>query len=193
MRLIGIDYGSKMAGTTVLAMWDGESLLLKSSEKKKDADAFLLKEISALRPQQLYLDAPTSLPGRYRELAGYQDYFYRQCDKAMGAMSPMFLGGLTARAMKLKDQLQAQGFPVWETYPAWQARRLELKAIGYKGKLGQVPDVLSRLKEEFPFPLPSMLPNWHQVDALLALLGGLRHQQGQAEVIGQAEEGVIVV
>ena len=47
----GVDYGSKMAGTTVVACYDGKSLCFFSSEKKKDADAFLLKTLPTLKVQ----------------------------------------------------------------------------------------------------------------------------------------------
>lgn len=190
---IGVDYGSKLAGTTVVACWDGEKLSFFSSEKKKDADAWLEKLLPELSAKAVFFDAPLSLPGVFRNMEGYDDYFYRKADRALAAMSPMFLGGLTARAMRLKASLSKLGIVFTESYPGWQARRLELKAIGYKGKLGKIPAVLEKLQTEFPFPLPPTLPNWHHVDALLALLGSLRFESGEAEVFGDEAEGVVVV
>lgn len=190
---IGVDYGSKVAGTTVIAYWDGAHLQLKQSAKKQDADAWLRTELVALDAQDVWIDAPLSLPGVYRGMEGYEDYFYRKSDKEVAAMSPMFLGGLTARAMRLAAQLVPEGIIFRETYPGWQARRLALKTWDYKGKVASIPEVLIQLQSHFPFPLPPTLPNWHQVDALLALLGSLRHADGTGSIIGDQTEGAIWV
>ncbi len=66
-RLIGIDYGSKLAGTTALAYLSptGVAIPLQSTAKK-DADAFILQHLESLPPHQVFIDAPLSLPGKYR-------------------------------------------------------------------------------------------------------------------------------
>jgi predicted nuclease with RNAse H fold len=103
MMHFGIDYGSKMAGTTVITYNQDNVLYQRSSVKNGDADAFILDCVTELQPGQIYIDAPLSLP-----LACFgkgTDFFYREADRKLKAMSPMFLGGLTARAMKLRLQL----------------------------------------------------------------------------------------
>ena len=128
MNIIGIDYGAKMAGTTVIAHLHDEQLTLTQSVKKQDADKFVLEKVAAIQPTHLFLDAPLSLPGVYRSLPDCDSFFYRKSDQAVQAMSPMFLGGLTARAMQLAHQLQNQGLEIIEIYPAKLAERLGLKA-----------------------------------------------------------------
>jgi hypothetical protein len=95
MRLCGVDYGSKLAGTTVTCTLDAPSgqVHFQKSAPREDADAFLRNYLLQSQPAFIFLDAPLSLPGVYRGLAGCRDYFYREADRQLGAMSPMFLGG----------------------------------------------------------------------------------------------------
>ena len=192
-QLIGIDYGSKLAGTTVICFVENEQLKLKQSQKKQDADQFLLSEITFLNPEFIFLDAPLSLPGVYRNLEGYSDYFYRQSDKDLKAMSPMFLGGLTARAMRLQAQLKEKNYSVFETYPGYLAQMLSLKEIGYKKEKENIPLVLEQFSNQLPYNLAEIPKNWHQFDAILAFYSGYRYLAGKSESYGRIEEGVIIV
>ncbi len=182
-----------MAGTTVLAI--NHPLELFASQKKQDADAFILQTINALQVRKVYLDAPLSLPGIYRELPNCQDYFYRQGDRTLRAMSPMFLGGLTARAIKLKDQLQAMGIEVFEVYPAPLAKMWDLPDLGYKKQKANLPTVCNALRNKLPFSVPDFktINDWHHVDALLALAIAYRHEKGEAQAYGNPQEGIILV
>ncbi len=185
-----------MAGTTVICRFDGEKFELLQSTKNQDADQFLLG-LCKDKPVQLYIDAPLSLPGVYRSLPGYSDYFYREADKTVRAMSPMFLGGLTARAMQLQAKLQAFS-PCIEVYPGALARALKLPEAGYKKEINNIPSCQASLLRQFHWP-PEILAaalqlccsNWHQFDAFLAWCIGWKHQQQIASVAGKVEEGLI--
>ncbi len=197
IRLCGIDYGSKLAGTTVICALDDPTgqVHFRMSAPREDADAFLLNFVLQYRPAFIFLDAPLSLPGVYRGLPGCRDYFYREADRQLGAMSPMFLGGLTARAMQLKDALERNGLVVHETYPAAQARRLNLHPEGYKQESAAIVPVLKQIQQKHS-PLFSQMagvPSWHHVDALLALLVAVRFASGEHLVYGNAAEGEIVI
>ncbi len=189
--LVGIDYGSNLAGTTVVACLDNNEFCFYSSVKKKSADSFLIETLTNLAVTKVFLDAPLSLPAVYANSENYKDYFFRECDRALKCMSPMFLGGLTARAMQLKSKLSAIDFV--ETYPAFHAKRLGLKNLGYKKSISEIPVVLLTIQREFSIALPKELPNWHYVDALLALLTAVRFEQGLHQVFGNAIEGEIIV
>lgn len=194
MRIAGIDYGSKMAGTTVIAYLEAGKVQLFQSEKKKDADKFLLEKLESLGVQQIFLDAPLSLPGVYRDLPDYDDFFYRKGDKILKAMSPMFLGGLTARAMRLKQQLQAKGMKVREIYPAQLAKKLNLSELKYKKQKEHLTPVCQHLAQLLPYAFDATnISNWHQVDALLALYSGWRFLQNEHETFGDSEEGQIII
>lgn len=187
-RFWGIDYGSKLAGTTVIAQYDGGLVTLLHSQKKQDADAMILAHAQATPPDFIFLDAPLSLPGVYRALPDTTDYFYRAVDKAVKGMSPMFLGGLTARAMQLRTQLAP--IPVHETYPALHARAWALQQWHYKKQITYLPSVLDQVLPRLPFRIaPSIVTSWHALDAVLALYSAYRYAHQQHEAIGHPEEG----
>lgn len=201
--LIGVDYGAKLAGTTVIAeLHKGQALAtisLRQSNKNEDADDMLQGYISSalLRqaPLLIFFDAPLSLPGVYTQPQNYTDYFYRAGDKLLHAMSPMFLGGLTARAMRLKALFNQEQVRFFETYPAAQAKRLALKALDYKGDKAAIPAVWAAIQsapEWQGIDTVAVTPqNWHQVDALLALLGALRYVHQTHTCVGDEAEGAI--
>ncbi len=188
----GIDYGSKLAGTTVITYDSGKKLHQICSKKKEDADALILNSVKELRPTSIYIDAPLSLPLAY--FGKGEDYFYRDADKELKAMSPMFLGGLTARAMRLKAEISALEIDVIETYPGALVRSIpELNEIYNKKDKSNIEALLDVLS---PFlngrQLEDLPNNLHQFDSLLAWHSGYRHQNNQAQIIGKQEEGVIV-
>jgi predicted nuclease with RNAse H fold len=192
---IGIDYGSKLAGTTVVAYQNEKNIVqFLASEKKKDADVFLINTVTELQPKYIFLDAPLSLPGVYTMPNEYNDYFYRKGDRLLKGMSPMFLGGLTARAMKLKQEFIHQNITVFEAYPAIHAQRFELKILNYKKQLQYLPDVIKKLQTLLPFSFDNQqITSWHHVDALLAFYSGFRFLNGEIESFGEAKEGLIWV
>ncbi len=194
MNIAGADYGSKLAGTTVIAAYQHGEVKFIHSAKKQDADQMILDWALQHRPARLFLDAPLSLPGVYSGKEGFTDYFYRQADRQLKAMSPMFLGGLTARAMRMAAQLRKSGIETIETYPAALARELGLGKEGYKKSKAHLPSFREQLLVHLPVGLPPKpLDSWHQFDALLALLSGLRFLEGRHLAYGQEEEGLIVV
>ena len=195
LPLIGIDYGSKLSGNTVIAYVSQGRLCVEQVAPKKDADQFLIKWIETHRPGKVFIDAPLSLPGVFTKPEKYTDYFYRRADRELKAMSPMFLGGLTARAMKLQSQWSALPIDFVETYPGYLARKILFpEEKSYKKERDKIPAFVQKLALLLPFPLARpQIPNWHQVDALLAFFSAWRAQEGKAQCFGDPEEGLIVV
>ena len=64
--IAGIDFGSQLAGTTVICREVEGQIALFRSPKGGAADRFLEEHFSALPPCLIGLDAPLSLPGVYR-------------------------------------------------------------------------------------------------------------------------------
>ena len=192
--IIGIDYGSKLAGTTVIAFLKKDRVTLLQSEKKKDADRLIREQLALIKePAIVGFDAPLSLPGVYRSVPDCINFHYRQCDRELGAMSPLFLGGLTARAMQLKYQLESDRCSFFETYPAAQAKRLSLEKYGYKKPDAQYKLLSGAIANELHIDKLPEFNNSHQVDALLALLGAQRIANQKATPVGLKEEGLIYV
>ena len=97
----GIDYGSKLAGTTCIAWMKEGQLKIIQSAKNQDADEWIITQLDNESIDQIFMDAPLSLPPAFHDPLS-DEFFYRAADRELKAMSPMFLGGLTARAMRLK-------------------------------------------------------------------------------------------
>lgn len=187
---LGIDYGSKMAGTTAICCLSEGQLVLRSSKKNQDADQFIIQVIDQLQfTGPIYLDAPLSLPGVYRDMPGYHDYFYRKADRALSAMSPMFLGGLTARAMKLKATLANISF--YEAYPTAAAKLLGLHDLGYKKQPDQIELITEKITAVMSLELKVAPASWHELDALLAYWVGYKSANSQAQSAGDPQEGMI--
>jgi len=190
-RVVGIDYGSKLAGTTVLAIFDTDTkqILLQQSAKKQDADAFVLSVLREHPAVIVGIDAPLSLPGVYTGLKGDHDFHYRAADRQAKAMSPMFLGGLTARAMKLASEIDANTI---EVYPKLGAERYQLQELGYKGDSEAITPCLMALAQRTELPIKELsIENWHQFDAVLALEITWRYHNNLADHYGDAKEGML--
>jgi len=186
----GIDFGSKKAGTTVICFAHEQVIDFKQSMKDEDADKMLMDKLRQQKPKLIMIDAPLSLPIAYNKIDNHiPDFFYRQCDKTLKAMSPMFLGGLTARAIQFRHKAIALGVHVLETYPAAQARNL-----GWDQYKKQPCQHLAReASDQFAVKLKDNIENHHQLDALLAYIAGIRYINNKHQTIGDSEEGVIII
>ena len=185
---LGIDLGARNAGTTAICHRQRGLFLFDRCAKGADTDAWLAEQVHRLRPGSIYIDAPLSLPGAY--LGRGDDHFFRAADRQAGGMSPMFLGGLTARAIRLAGIWRADGIRVHEAYPAALIRRnwefLRIPA----GKA--IPRHTLRLLAglcQLPPPSPA---DRHEADAWLCWLIGHRHRSGEASSYGDPREGVIL-
>jgi len=194
--IAGIDYGSKRAGTTAVCLGDLSSFrLLTSSRKDSDADKWLQELLQQYQPAHVFLDAPLSLPLVYKGKGNEQaDYFYRRCDRELRAMSPLFLGGLTARAMLLAAWAANQKIQFIEVYPGGLAKLLEL--AGYKQSTEYIKNSTDGLDMELQMLGHEKSPpckNWHEVDAVLAYISGVRFYRKLGQAVGDPREGVIYI
>jgi predicted nuclease with RNAse H fold len=189
MDFIGIDFGAKAAGTTVICWRERGLFHFNRSEKGGDADAWLQERVLDVRPEAIYIDAPLSLPGAY--FGKGDDHFFRRADRLAGGMSPMFLGGLTARAMRMAEQWRMSGIQVHEVYPAALIRQ-EWDYLKVPAGKNIPPHKLRLMAGMFALPPPAPKDR-HEADAWLCWLSGYRHRAGQARSFGDKQEGVILV
>lgn len=184
---IGVDYGAKLSGNTAVCYNEGQKLIIEQVPKRKDADKWLKKLLEAKKFGSVYIDAPLSLPGRYCGLSEYTNFHYRRCDKALKAMSPLFLGGLTARAMQLADSMN---IPFCEAYPkAFVSARFSTFK-NYKRDRAIENAFFSALKELLPV-IRQEPENNHQLDAMICWYIGYLKLYGQHFEAGEIEEGLI--
>ena len=190
--IVGIDYGNKYAGTTVICYNSRHKIKFVQSSKNADADSFLLNELAYLHPDLIMIDAPLSLPGVYWLGSDYKDHFFRSCDLELKAMSPMFLGGLTARAISLIKKMN--GTEVKETYPRKLVDILQLPDTQYKHSKQDLGSFAVQLQAISGVIInEAQITSWHHVDAFLAFLSGLRYLGENDHKYGIPEEGVIIV
>ncbi len=190
--IVGIDYGSKLAGTTVVCYLLNEVLITKQSKKGQDADQFVWEVCNELNISLIGVDAPLSLPGIYFGKLNKENYFYRQCDIELRAMSPMFIGGLTARAIQLRDRLITKTIEVIEVYPKAFVENLEYKELYQKKNLDTLSKFFKHLKKEFELKVEEFPTNWHQVDGMIAWLIVRNYELKTHREIGDNEEGLII-
>ncbi len=188
-NFVGVDYGSKLAGTTVICYHSDSGFVILQSEKNQDADLWLKEQLSKINPQVVFFDAPLSLPGAYFKRG--DDFYYRESDRLCKAMSPMFLGGLTARAIKLKSELLQ--FVFHECYPGALARQVYKLGDHYNKKKSLTIQAVESIISHIPVNEKPVLSNWHQFDALLCWLTGHRHTNGESILLGDSEEGLIIL
>jgi len=192
--LWGIDYGKKRSGNTVICIKRGTIIKFLKAEKDQDADDFILEAAEGLSPRRIFIDAPLSLPGAYYNQQVYDDFFFRRCDQQLGAMSPMFLGGLTARAIRLKSMLLAMDIELRETYPKALANHLRLKECGYRRGKENLERCSESIMESSLLSFDkASVASWHHFDALLALVSALRHEQKLSYTFGDPREGQIYI
>ena len=184
-KIVGIDFGAQMSGNTVIAYIIDEKIEFDQVAKKQNTDSWLKATIKEIKPEIVYIDAPLSLPKAY--YGNGQNFHYRSADIETRAMSPMFLGWLTARAMSLKSQFEGTHF--FEVYPAYFQSKI-IQSNHYKKDIDKF---LSDLLKKIPLPLANTPDNWHQMDALMALTSGLRHQKNKHLSIGETNEGIIII
>lgn len=194
--LFGIDYGSKLTGNTVISIFKDSKIMFMDVDKGIDADGFILNAADHFKPTFVFIDAPLSLPGVYQKIAGCDNYHFRHADLDLKAMSPMFLGGLAARAMQLKFQLEERDVAVFETYPRIIANRFDLPAKGYKGSLQGLKCCRTQMVERFHSNIEinaNDITTWHHLDALMALMSAMNFEQGCADCFGNKDEGLIYI
>ncbi len=188
--IAGVDFGAKMAGTTAVTLLDGDQLVFMQSAKGKDADQWLVNIVTQYNISKVYIDAPLSLPGAYFGIGN--DYNFRQSDIELNAMSPMFLGGLTARAIKLNATLSKLQVQCTEVYPGGFIRQNhDLKMLYDKKKLTTILPLLDQLNGFLPHQLLEYPQNYHQLDSLICWFIGYKHITGSALSVGNPSEGLI--
>lgn len=185
---LGIDFGSKLAGTTAICWQEKNRLRVIQSAPKQDADEFLIRHILDLKPSAIWIDAPLSLPIVYSRPSCGDDFFYRKADRETQAMSPMFLGGLTARAMKLRHRLNE--FPFYEAYPGHLARIWAWEKLGYKKPEANLKELSVEIERLTGLKISNVRTN-HEMDAILTWCIAWRYQNGLALQWGNPDEGLI--
>lgn len=192
-NILGIDLGNKGSGNTALCYLSKNTLHFKQTKKGEDELSAILDIIKQHAIKLVSIDAPLSFPGVYFNKQKFTDYQYRECDKLCKAMSPMFIGAFTARAIQLKDILEENKIEVIEVYPKKLVEILDLKKNYPLKKVENVPkELVEKIKIIAPYPFKKT-SSMHQFDALLCWLSAYRYIHNYHEEFGNKNEGIIIV
>jgi uncharacterized protein len=184
----GIDFGAKLAGTTAICYDTSDALVILQSQKKQDADLFCSELIQHNSPEFIMIDAPLSLPKAF--FGEGEDFFYRSCDRQMKAMSPMFLGGLTARAIRLANFWKSSGVVFFETYPRMVSLRFS-ENFSAQSDEHFCKNIVDLIRNETGLEIRFSKKSKHSYDALLAWYAGYHKNKGSAKKAGDQNEGII--
>jgi predicted nuclease with RNAse H fold len=194
--LFGINYGSKLCGNTVIAILNINKIYFLHVDADTDADEFIVNATNHFKPDVVFLNAPLSLPARCCGKKG-NDFHFRKADVAIKAISPMFLGGVAARAMELKARLEeSKGTKVYETHTKTQACNYKLIEEGYKKDDANLIACRNTLKEKLSPQLffdCQDIKTWEHLDAMLSLFSAMRFVMGHADTYGDTKEGLIYI
>lgn len=189
MLVVGLDLAgveTRPSGLCIFKEMKVETELLYSNEE-------IIQKIEKLKPKIIAIDAPLSLPPGRKTIEERTDVHLRECDKELLRRGikffPITLGPmrkLTERGIKLKGILKYRGFKVIEVYPGaaqdvWNIPRKQrgleklmngLKKMGIKGLKKGMSD--------------------HELDAVTCALTGKYFLDGNAEVLGTIENGIVM-
>jgi predicted nuclease with RNAse H fold len=192
-QIAGIDLGNKGSGNTALCFLKNNKLYFKQTKKNEDEWILIEELIKNYGIKLICMDAPLSLPGVYFNKEQYDDYLYRECDKACKAMSPMFIGAFTARAIQLKNLLEEKNIKVMEVYPKKLCEILNLQNYYPAKKEKNIPQqLIHAISKIIPYQ-NSKINSMHEFDALLCWLSAYRFIHNIHLELGNKKEGVIII
>lgn len=102
----------------------------------------------------------------------------------------MFLGGLTARAIRLANSWKSSGIEFFETYPRMVATRIPENFSPQSDELF-CKDVIVFINNETGLEIRFSKKSMHSCDALLAWFAGYLKNQGSSKKAGDDTEGII--
>jgi len=190
-HVVGVDLAGSPGRNTGICLLKGMTV---ASFATMQADEEILAFIDQVRPDLVAMDAPLSLPPGRKSIEERTGEHFRSCDRELLKRGirffPITLGpmrSLTTRGIGLKETLVRRGYEVIEIYPGaaqdlWKIARKQgglLKLRRGLEKLG-----LKKLARDM---------NGDELDAVTGALVGRLYLKGQAEVLGNADEGAIVI
>lgn len=189
--VVGVDLAGSVKRNTGLCLLRGMTV---ASFATVYADEEILAFIDEAHPDLVAIDAPLGLPKGRKSLEERSSEHFRASDLELRKRGirffPLTLGPmrmLTSRGMKLKKIIEKRGINVIEIYPGaaqdiWNIDR----------KQGGLPKLRRSLEK---LGLKKLLKNMNgdELDAVTGALVGRLYLQGKAEVLGDIEEGAIIV
>ena len=203
---IGIDLTSSPKRPTACVGLDDKLHLIFDDLLSGDAD--ILESIASYRPRIVAIDAPLGLPKGLcclEESCSCQPLAPakgRACERELSRRGiPSYyttkrsiIKNMVYRAISLKREIDARGCEVIEVYPYATKVALFGRSIPSKSKPSGISFLRQRLAQLMP-QLTAYLPRFNHdlCDALIAAYNAYLYARGEAEAVGDLEEGAICV
>ena len=203
---IGIDLTSSPKRPTACVGLDDKLSLIFDDLFSSDAD--ILESIASYRPRIVAIDAPLGLPKGLcclEESCSCQPLAPakgRACERELSRRGiPSYyttkrsiIKNMVYRAISLKREIDARGCEVIEVYPYAAKVILFGRSIPSKWKPPGISFLRQRLAQLMP-QLTAYLPRFNHdlCDALIAAYNVYLYARGEAEAVGDWEEGAICV
>ena len=179
--IIGIDLAGVPENPTGWASWKNKTVSTCHLHENKE----ILKHLTKIKPVLVAIDAPLSLP---------KEGVMRKSDREMHrrgypVFPPRFLTmeKLALRARKITQQIKREEIHIIEVHPTSTRKALKMPAKNWK----EIQSILIQLGLEGNLKTHVLTP--HEIDAVTAAMTGYLHLQEKTELIGNEEEGYIVV
>lgn len=179
--IVGIDLAGVAKNPTGWALLKNKAIF--TSHLYHDEE--ILKRSTDCRPNIIAVDAPLSLPKKST---------MRKADREMHKRGyPVFpprfpaMEKLTLRAVRMVQEIQRRGLNVIEVHPTSTRKALKMPTKDWK----KIHQIFTRIGLEGNLKTRALTD--HEIDAVTAALTAHLHLQGKTELMGDEEEGYIVV
>jgi hypothetical protein len=189
MFIVGLDLAGVETRPSGFCIFDGKNVktfLVFTDEE-------IVRKIREIKPRIIAVDAPLSLPPGRKSIDEVTNVHLRKADEQLLKRGikffPITLGPmrkLTKRGIKLRNLLKKLGFKVIEVYPggAQDVWKIPRKQRG-----------LEKLKNGLKkFEISGLRKNMssHELDAVTCALVGKFFLDGNAEILGTLEDGIVM-
>jgi len=179
--IIGIDLAGVEKNPTGWALWKNKGISTCHLYENQE----ILEHLTRFEPTLIAIDAPVSLPKKGA---------MRKADKEMyrrgyPVFPPRFpaMEKLTLRAMKIIQQIKREELHILEVHPTSTRKALKIPTKDWE----KIQNIF--LHMGLKGDLETRVLTSHEIDAVTATLTGYLYLQGKTELIGDEEEGYIVV
>ena len=179
--IIGIDLAGVEKNPTGWALWKNKVISTCHLYENQE----ILEHLTKFEPTLITIDAPLSLPKKGT---------MRKADREMyrhgyPVFPPRFpaMEKLTLRAMKIAQQIKREKLHIIEAHPTSTRKALKIPTKDWK-KIQNI-FIHMGLKGD----LETRILTSHEIDAVTAALTGYLYLQEKTELIGDGEEGYIIV
>ena len=179
--IIGIDLAGVEKNPTGWALWKNKVVSTCHLYENQE----ILEHLTKFEPTVIAIDAPVSLPKKGA---------MRKADKEMyrrgyPVFPPRFpaMEKLTLRAMKIIQQIKRDELHIIEVHPTSTRKALKIPTKDWE----KIQNIF--LHMGLKGDLETRVLTSHEIDAITAALTGYLYLQGKTELIGDEQEGYIVV